>query len=173
MKYWHMININQAEVVIPTITTSPSPTASVDLNEQLEDIKHMIADILPNTNLVVANKDATNLTDDEVEDILTTLLNYQKTYFSEVPLSKNLDKNFTWNISRDIYEASKRIRDDKTLPDCMDPLYWMYLLFTYRIDYTIGKFMMLAINSISDDEYNYLEHSADKYDEEIGGVKQN
>ena len=53
----------------------------------------------------------TVLNDNEIADVLSYLLELQEKYFNDIPLSKDLCKQFMWNIPKEAYKAFREARD--------------------------------------------------------------
>jgi len=155
MKYWEMIKTNR----------QPSLTASVDCSKQADDENMMkIIDEMKKINSSYSDK-TTSLTEDEVSEVLSMLLNFQEKYFSEIPLSDDLSKDFVWNLPRSIYNlAIKSTMTDQI--DCLNPIFWFYVMCVPDIDKeTLAKYILLAFNSISDADKDKIELLSDMYDD--------
>lgn len=108
--------------------------------------------------------DNTELNDDEIQDVLNTMLEFQDKYFAATPLSGELVQFFVWNIPKDIYKAHTHTKD-YCLPDMMDPIYWFYLFCMKNPQEAMGKYLVQAINAMTDDEFDVISNSADEYDD--------
>lgn len=106
----------------------------------------------------------TELDDDQIAEVLNTMLKYQDEYFSATPLNSELIQPFVWNIPDDIFNAHVYVKDH-CLPDALDPIYWFYLFCMKNPQEAMGKFLAQAMNSISDDDYEKITENADEYDE--------
>lgn len=106
----------------------------------------------------------TELNDNEIQEVLSTLLNYQEKYFGATPLNGELVQAFVWNIPKAIYAAHKEAVD-RCKPDMMDPIYWFYLFCMANPVEAMGKYLVQAINSMDDDEFDKISDYADEYDE--------
>lgn len=106
----------------------------------------------------------TELNDDQIAEVLNTMLKYQDTYFSETPLNSELVQAFVWNIPKDIFKTHAYVKDH-CLPDVMDPIYWFYMFCMKNPEQAIGKFIAEAINSTSEEDFDEVTKCADEYDE--------
>lgn len=106
----------------------------------------------------------TELDDDQIAEVLNTMLKYQDEYFSATPLNSELIQPFVWNIPKDIFNAHAYVKDHE-LPDAMDPIYWFYLFCMKNPQEAMGKFIVQAINSMSDTDFEEISQDADEYDE--------
>ena len=106
----------------------------------------------------------TELNDDQIAEVLNTMLAFQDKYFSATPLNSELVEKFVWNIPNDIFNAHVYVKDH-CLPDAMDPIYWFYLFCMKNPQEAMGKFIVQAINSMSDKDFEEISQNADEYDE--------
>ena len=124
-----------------------------------------IANIIKNSEPQEAPPEYDNneLDDEQIAEVLNTMLAFQDKYFSATPLNSELVEKFVWNIPKDIYKMHSHVKD--WLPDAMDPIYWFYLFCMKNPQEAMGKFLVQAMNSISDDDYEKITENADEYDE--------
>ena len=106
----------------------------------------------------------TELNDDQITEVLNTMLKYQDEYFSETPLNSELVQPFVWNIPKDIFKTHAHVKDH-CLPDVMDPIYWFYMFCMKNPEQAIGKFIAEAFNSTSEKDFDEVTKCADEYDE--------
>jgi hypothetical protein len=125
-----------------------------------------IANIIKNSEPQEAPSEYENneLDDDQITEVLNTMLKYQDEYFSATPLNSELVQKFVWNIPKDVYKAHLYVKDHE-LPDAMDPIYWFYLFCMRNPQEAMGKFLVQAINSMSDTDFEEISQDADEYDE--------
>lgn len=123
-----------------------------------------------NVQLAPANYEDTNLDDDEIDDIMSTLLSFEETYFKEIPLCRDLDKKFVWNIPKSVYEAHQYAneRDDNVL----DPLICIYALLTEDPLYTMGVYMK-TMKDIIDNNESVIDKSCKEYYEALNEEEEN
>lgn len=143
----------------------------VDDSNKMDDISSSLSKIMAfmeshmNTeNEIPPGYDNTILNEKQTTDVVTMLLEFQDKYFSATPLSDKLERRFVWNIPLNVYKAAMLARD-KEWPDCLNPLYWFYIFCTAEPGDMLGRFMITAVTSISDKEYDQLSAHADEYDE--------
>lgn len=162
MKYWKLIKVDGKT---PSTSHKNTNNNTTDLSENMKQI----LEYMKNTAPVPAPSgfDETNLNDEQVNDVLTWLLEYQENYFSELPLPDDLDKKFVWNIPKELYNAAKRNKDLGN-PECLNPIFWLYGMLLEEPSDMLGKFILLAMNSMSDDDRLAVEQSADEYDYNYG-----
>lgn len=174
MKYWEIIKCVGGKTSTPTQTpTLPEikavPSVEVEIPEELSDnvrkIMEYMEELKDKDCTPPAGFEDTSLNDEEIADVLSMLLEFQEKYFSDVPLTDNLSRSFMWNIPKPIYNAAKRMHDIDE-PDCLNPIYWFYIMCLADPEYMMAKFLVLATNSISDKEYDRIDKLADMYDED-------
>lgn len=171
MKYWELINVG-GKTSAPTSAPQQAETpAVVDIPEELSDnVKKIMAfmeEMKNKDNTAPAGYEDTTLNSGEIVDVVTMLLDFQEKYFKDVPLTDTLQKNFIWNIPREVYDAANKMRALGE-PDCLNPIYWMYLTCLEDPEYMIAKFIVLAVNSVTDEEFERVSELADMYDEDNG-----
>ena len=129
----------------------------------IKSTSHM-DDVNINMNAIPEGFNDTILDDEEVNNVLSMLLDFQEKYFSETPLADTLEKKFVWNIPKSIYNMANKIWQCG-LPDGMNPIYWLYGLCLDDPETMLCKFLITAVNSIPEDEYAEIEKNAALYDE--------
>lgn len=137
------------------------------LEERLKEIQNAdITNIIKNSEPQEAPPEYENneLDDDQITEVLNTMLAFQDEYFSATPLNSELVEKFVWNIPKDIYKTHSYVKDHE-LPDAMDPIYWFYLFCMRNPQEAMGKFLVQAINSMSDEDFEQISQDADEYDE--------
>ena len=137
------------------------------LEERLKESQNVdIANIIKNSEPQEAppEYENTELDDDQIAEVLNTMLAFQDEYFSATPLNSELVEKFVWNIPKDVYKAHLYVKDHE-LPDAMDPIYWFYLFCMRNPQEAMGKFLVQAINSMSDTDFEEISQNADEYDE--------
>lgn len=101
----------------------------------------------------------TILNDQQINDILSYLLMLQEKYFSDIPLSSELCKQFMWNIPLDIYEL---FRDaiDYDRPDYLNPITLFYYFCTKDANdhFSFFKFITRINELMNDDEEYIIKH---------------
>lgn len=171
MKYWELINVG-GKTSAPTSAPQQAETPVVvdipgELSDNVKKIMAFMEEMKNKDNTAPVGYEDTTLNSDEIVDVVTMLLDFQKKYFKDVPLTDTLQRNFIWNIPRDVYDAAKKM---KALgePDCLNPIYWMYLTCLEDPGYMMAKFIVLAINSATDEDFERVSELADMYDKDNG-----
>jgi hypothetical protein len=101
------------------------------------------------------------LTDDEANEVLSYLLYLQTEYFSEIPLARELCKQFVWNMPREVYEAYSTTKKYEE-PDVINPLIFLYILCTEDPYFSMGKYVNIINNLIGPDEMNLIERKIEE-----------
>ena len=81
----------------------------------------------------------TILNDKQINDILDYLLYLQKTYFQELPLSRELCQQFIWNIPKDVYKCFCVAKQCKE--DVFNPITYLYIFCVDESQYCVGRFV--------------------------------
>lgn len=113
-----------------------------------------------------------NLTEEEVNNLLSHLIFYQEEVFTDIPLSKNIDPDFLFNVPKAIYNMSMKEWEQTQPVYIRDPMYWFYLFLmdTSNKDnpeLMISRFVDVAISSASNDEQNTIVNESYEYTEKF------
>lgn len=97
----------------------------------------------------------TNLNDDQIAEVMSYLLKIRDRYFSgegrEIPLAKDLCKNFVWNLPTPVYKAFKDA-EDYMHPDIMNPLMLMYIYCVEDPGYYYPRFLAILEEEMFSEE---------------------
>lgn len=114
----------------------------------------------------------TELTEEQVGEILDFILSLNDKYFSDIDLSTNQCKQFVFNISVDMYKDMVDIIE-KGLPDILNPMTFMYINFIEYPGFSVARFLKHlmemykdAERDIEDCDREYLRWCNDDDDEE-------
>lgn len=150
MKYWHMIAVDT-----PSNSTDVTHTTSVDVvdeagnenqnsvNEKLDMMTDILSIIKQQTSGVYSEE--TNLDEKQVSEIIDFILIVKDKYFSDIPLSTKLTRNFIWNIPEEVYKAFRNAQDYMR-PDILNPIILFYIFCTDCPDEAMGKFITILVN---------------------------
>ena len=148
------VNPQPEETVEHTVENNTSEETSAILAQLKEFLQQ------PNTTQISQAEEETILNDDEINEVMSTLLRFQDEYFQDIPISEELTKKFVWNIPKNVYEAHMVAAEYGN--DVLDPLITFYALLTEDPAYTMGVYMK-AIKQLITKEYGYVETSASDY----------
>ena len=105
----------------------------------------------------------TILSDDEVDDILGYLLEFEKKYFSDIPLAKDIVKQFLWNAPREIVRGMRYAQTHPDLPDILNPVMYLYPLLMKEPSDAIGLYWLKMID-ILDGNREAIKNDAQIYE---------
>ena len=168
MKYWEIIRVDGKPSTLNNKKYYTNNTR-IDIDSMSDDIKQILECVKNNPTTVVQQipSDSTSLTEDKVNNVMTWLLDYQERYFADIPLPDSLDKNFVWNIPKKIYDCAEKNRLLEQ-PDVLNPLFWFYCMLLDEPEDMISKFILNAVNAITDEDESIIEKQADVYDYNYG-----
>lgn len=150
----------------PGVVITQPPVKNDTTNDNNSEAFEQILDILKqNQSSVVSTnniEEDTNLDDEEINDVLSMLLEFQDKYFTDIPLSRDLCKKFMWNIPKNVYKAAVKARNYGY--DFINPLILFYVFCVDEPDFAIGKFMHILLNALTDEDYAVIESKASEYD---------
>ena len=149
----------------PGVVITQPPVKNNTTNDNNEAFEQILDILKQNQNSVVSINNAeenTNLDDEEINDVLSMLLEFQDKYFNDLPLSKDLCKKFMWNIPKEVYKAA--VKATNYGYDFLNPLILFYAFCVDEPDFAIGKFMHTMLNAITDEDYKVIEAHASEYD---------
>lgn len=137
--------------------------ATQELNNNIVSIMKCMEELKNKTCSPPDGFENTQLNDDEIEDVLVTILEYKNKYFNKTPLTETLVKSFMWNIPKEVYKAHKKIKlmDDI---DQLDPLFWLYCTCLEDPEEMMSMWITQAINSFNDDSYNHIDNLNKEYE---------
>lgn len=140
------------------------------LDEQNDD-RYLTADqlseILKNCSFTKGeSKPITELTEDEVCNVLRTFERYQETYFKNLPMRHEICNRFLFNIPRRVYDTHIAVCECYNNPDVFDPLYWLYLCFTECKREDVAVFIKATENILAEND----EEISAGYDDILGSL---
>jgi hypothetical protein len=153
----------QTSAPIEVVVESQDSKKIDDISENVAKIMAFMESQLGKDNNPPPGYADTILNEEQIMNVVTMLLEFQNKYFSATPLSDELERRFVWNIPLNVYKAAMTAKT-KEWPDCLNPLYWFYIFCTQEPGDMLGRFMITAVNSITDEEYECLSNQADEYD---------
>ena len=144
-----------------TKTLSTTNSSVVDMKPIIDELAKFMES---NLSTIKAPEDFedTILNDDEINEVLSELLNIQNEIFPLMPMRQDLVKKFMWNIPREVYDAYKDYVDYGN-PIITNPLLYFYLFCVEDPSYCMGYFVREIMKSINDDIHEYIMESAEEY----------
>ena len=149
----------------PGVVITQPPVKNDTTNDNNKAFEQILDILKQNQNSVVSTNNVeedTNLDDEEINDVLSMLLEFQDKYFTDIPLSRDLCKKFMWNIPKNVYKAAVKARNYGY--DFINPLILFYVFCVDEPDFAIGKFMHILLNAMTDEDYSVIESKASEYD---------
>lgn len=126
-----------------------------------------LSEILKNCSFTKGeSKPITELTEDEVCDVLRTFERYQETYFKSLPMRHEICNRFLFNIPRRVYDTHIAVCECYNNPDVFDPLYWLYLCFTECKREDVAVFIKATENILAEND----EEISAGYDNILGSL---
>ena len=102
------------------------------------------------------------LDDVEVNMILEDALNFQSKYFSNIPLNRDILKQFLYNVPKNVYEGAKYMRNHPETPDVLNPVLLLYPFLTKEPADSIGVYL-IKLSELIDGSREAIEDDALKY----------
>lgn len=142
----------------PAVTPQPQPEQTSELVQLLRKLTNE-KDIVQTMPHVL---EETILSDDEVNDILSHLLDFNTKYFPNIPLSKDIVKQFLWNAPRDIVRGMRYSENHPGLPDILNPVMYLYPLLMKDPSDAIGLYWQ-TLSRILDGNREAIKNDAAAY----------
>lgn len=153
--------INDAiEKHIPVIPENPP--INNDINDKINQLMQCMKELAEKDNSAPPDFDSYSLNDDQITFVLSLLLEYQDKYFKDVPLAKALKQDFMWNIPLEVYDAAVAAVT-YGYPDSLNPIFWFYIMCTEVPHDMIGMFVLKAVNSMKDEDFDAIDTHAAEY----------
>lgn len=162
-------NNQEADKLITDFITE-SRKKSDEVSTDLRSIREFLEELKTKNCEPPVGFEDNALNNDEIADVLEMIWEFHDKYFSETPLTEELSRIFMYNIPKNIYNAARTIRDHME-PDCLNPLYWFYLMNLADPEYMMAHFITVAISSISDKDYDRVDELNLMYCEDQGLVE--
>ena len=153
MHYGKLINVGCCEDTSPTLI---KPTI-------LDEIRDFMKNCAASNVVAAHSEEKTNLDENEISDVLQCLLEYRDKYFSDIPLTNELDKKFMWNIPKSIYRSFKAVRNRGPEFDIVNPMLLFYIFCTEDPGEAMPKFIETICGLIGPEEQNIIEQGSIEY----------
>jgi ferric iron reductase protein FhuF len=145
---------------IPAIPENPS--VNNELNDTINQMMQCMKELAEKDNSAPKDFNSYSLNDDQITFVLSLLLEYQDKYFKDVPLAKALKQDFMWNIPLEVYDAAVAAVT-YGYPDSLNPIFWFYIMCTEVPHDMIGMFVLKAVNSMKDEDFDAIDTHAAEY----------
>lgn len=179
MKYWELIKVDGKTSEPSTPPSHPQEVVKYvalendEVTQGIKQILEYMEDINNKTVEPPVGFDKNQLNDNtQINDILNTLVDYQKQYFPNTPITKKLTELFLWNIPKKVYNAHQRVKALEE-PDVLDPIFWLFCVFLDEpydamstwVTQAYDSFTPEALNRI--DQLNLIYEKSKEPDDEI------
>lgn len=179
MKYWELIKVDGKTSEPSTPPSYPQEVVKYvalendEVTQGIKQILEYMEDINNKTVEPPVGFDKNQLNDNtQINDILNTLVDYQKQYFPNTPITKKLTELFLWNIPKKVYNAHQRVKALEE-PDVLDPIFWLFCVFLDEpydamstwVTQAYDSFTPEALNRI--DQLNLIYEKSKEPDDEI------
>ena len=177
MKYWELINIpgktsvsSKCETVSipegngqviydnPPTTNETNKQINEEMTSDIKTILEFIEELKSKDCSAPAGFEETSLDNDQICEVLSILLEYQEKYASDTPLAETLSKSFVYNIPKEIYDTATYMRACE-LPDCINPLYWLYMMIMANPVDAIPRFITNSLDQFNEHYEKIVELS--------------
>ena len=151
--------------LIKTSAYSPPAVAPQPQPEQTSELVQLLRKLTNEKDIVQTMPhvlEETILSDDEVNDILSHLLDFNAKYFPNIPLSKDIVKQFLWNAPRDIIRGMRYSENHPGLPDILNPVMYLYPLLMKDPSDAIGLYWQ-TLSRILDGNREAIKNDAAAY----------
>lgn len=139
------------------IETKKPVTSDSDL------IRLLMKELSERTEKIPTRLENTLLSDYEVNDMLTCALDFQKKYFSAIPLKKDLIKEFIYNIPKEVVMGIRHCNNHQTIPDILNPMMFVYPLLVANTFEAMGMYWKILLPML-DGNREVIEKDAAIYD---------
>ena len=159
MKYYDVLRVGAK-------TSAPTPVVEDEQIKHVESkIDIILKEIMENKPKEMPSELANStLKDAEVSEVVDTFCMYHDRFFSQLDLRKRLDPAFIWNIPKDIYNLSHRVRE-RGETHLLDPLFWFCMYIIADIDYTIGEVVSCMLDSMTEDDIKAIDDNVTLYED--------
>jgi len=163
MKYWELINVDGKTSEPSTPPSQPQEVVkyvaleNTEVTQGIKQILEYMEDINNKTVEPPVGFDKNQLNDNtQINDILNTLVDYQKQYFPNTPITKKLTELFLWNIPKKVYNAHQRVKalDE---PDVLDPIFWLFCVFLDEPYDAMSTWVTQAYDSFTPEALNHID----------------
>lgn len=119
---------------------------SMNSEKQVDNLEHMAT-----------------LSGDDVNFIISNMLEIHEKYFKEFPLSENVDPLFIWNIQKPIIQLSKKLFD-YGYSDMINPLFWLYMMCIDVDEYSFAKILKTILDIMEEQAYKEMSDIVDAHE---------
>lgn len=168
LKDMRYLNVEPQVSYVPVKEETQSNSHPIEFTANLSELTNQIRDMSNKfSNFMESHEDVepqtsettTELSTEEVEEVMGAFESFQKKYFKDnILLTNEMVQNFIFNIPREVYNAHCEAHND-----ILDPLILMYGLLTEDPAYTMGAYLQILLNEINNNKADIDDDAADYY----------
>lgn len=176
MNYRRLINVGGSETATPAVVEKPVIVEKIIEKEVLDkdtkDLLISIKDLMTNrsTEEAPAWMKESTLTDDECAAVESFIMDVQKTYFPDIPLSPILPPIFIYNIPRPVIDTAMAMCSNGEL-ETLNPLFWLFMCCVDLTPELFCKILKTVLDQFTMGEYErigcYISEEDNRSDEEF------
>ena len=182
MNYRRLINVGGSEAATPAVVEKPVVVEKIIEKEVIDkdtkDLLISIKDLMASRGEEEAPewmKEST-LTDDECAIIESFIMDVQKLYFPDIPLSPTLSRIFIYNIPRPVVDTAMEMHAKGEL-ETLNPLFWFFMCCVDLTPEVFCKILKKVLDQFTTGEYErikyYIGEEDDESDEEFDAPEMN
>ena len=182
MSYRRLIKVGGSETATPAVVEKPVVVEKIIEKEVIDkdtkDLLISIKDLMASRGEEEAPawmKEST-LTDDECAAIESFIMDVQKTYFPDIPLSPTLPLIFIYNIPRPVVDTAMEMYSKGEL-ETLNPFFWFFMCCVDLTPEVFCKILKKVLDQFTTGEYErikyYIGEEDDESDEEFDAPEMN
>lgn len=182
MNYRRLIKVGGSETAAPAVVEKPVVVEKIIEKEVIDkdtkDLLISIKDLMASRGEEEAPewmKEST-LTDDECATIESFIMDVQKTYFPDIPLSPTLPLIFIYNIPRPVVDTAMEMYSKGEL-ETLNPFFWFFMCCVDLTPEVFCKILKTVLDQFTTGEYErikyYIGEEDDESDEEFDAPEMN
>ena len=171
MNYRRLINVGGSETATPAVVEKPVVVEKIIEKEVIDkdtkDLLISIKDLMASRGEEEAPawmKEST-LTDDECAAIESFIMDVQKTYFPDIPLSPTLPLIFIYNIPRPVVDTAMAMYSKGEL-ETLNPFFWFFMCCVDLTPEVFCKILKTVLDQFTTGEYERIKYYIGDEDEE-------
>lgn len=176
MNYRRLINVGGSETATPAVVEKPVVVEKIIEKEVIDkdtkDLLISIKDLMANRSVEEAPdwmKEST-LTDDECAAVESFIMDVQKRYFPDIPLSPTLHPIFIYNIPRPVVDTAMEMYSRGEL-ETLNPFFWFFMCCVDLTPEVFCKILKTVLDQFTTGEYErikyYIGEDEDESDEDF------
>lgn len=182
MNYRRLIKVGGSETATSAVVEKPVVVEKIIEKEVIDkdtkDLLISIKDLMASRGEEEAPewmKEST-LTDDECATIESFIMDVQKTYFPDIPLSPTLSRIFIYNIPRPVVDTAMEMYSKGEL-ETLNPFFWFFMCCVDLTPEVFCKILKTVLDQFTTGEYErikyYIGEEDDESDEEFDAPEMN